>query len=438
MPDFDETSRPPDATVIRPRPGAGRRGVGDAARVPRAAAPPPGFGDAMSTVAASVSGAGLNPLAQVARPLLLLAGQLRISLASPDTIALKRLAREEIRRFEERAQAAGVAGSVVRAASYALCATVDEAVLSTPWGAESGWAQTTLLMECHREAWGGEKFFDILDGVSRDPVRHLELLELQYLCMAVGFAGKYHVAADGVSQLREIQHRTYRLIRDHRGAPESPLSLRWRGVDDRRNPVIRYVPWWVVGIAALVIVAITYTVLAARLRDAALPVQQTLIGLGDVEAPASPPRPPAVGPTLRQLLAQEDARGSVLIEERGNQTIVTPAGDELFSSGSATVNARFEPLLAAIAAALNQLPGRVVVTGHTDDQPLRSSIYADNFELSRERAVSVGHILQRTLQSPGRVTWTGAGSLRPRFTPASLPQNRARNRRVEILHVPDR
>ncbi len=142
------------------------------------------------------------------------------------------------------------------AARYALCAGLDEAVLSTPWGAQSEWAQQTLLVALHREAWGGEKFFEMLDRISQDPARHIDLMELQYLCLAFGFAGKYQVAERGHARLAEVQQELYRRIRDQRGAPPPELSLRWRGLEDRRNPLIRYVPWWVVGAAALAILAI--------------------------------------------------------------------------------------------------------------------------------------------------------------------------------------
>ena len=42
---------------------------------------------------------------------------------------------------------------------------LDEAVLSTPWGGQSEWAQHPLLVALHREAWGGEKFFEMLDRI---------------------------------------------------------------------------------------------------------------------------------------------------------------------------------------------------------------------------------------------------------------------------------
>jgi len=119
--------------------------------------------------------------------------------------------------------------------------------------------------------------------------------------------------------------------------------------------------------------------------------------------------------------------------EEPDRTIVTLVGADLFASGSATPNPAYDAILGRVSAALNQVPGRVMVEGHTDDQALRSLRYRNNFELSRERAVSVARILQRTLANPARVQWTGAGSSEPRYTPASTPENRARNRRVEIV-----
>ena len=60
-------------------------------------------------------------------------------------------------------------------------------MLSTPWGAQSDWSQHPLLVALHREAWGGEKFFEMLDRVSQDPARYIDLMELQYLVPRVRF-----------------------------------------------------------------------------------------------------------------------------------------------------------------------------------------------------------------------------------------------------------
>jgi type VI secretion system protein ImpK len=437
MPDYDDPFQPSDATVIRPRPGAGRRGADPVAPRPSPQAPPPpaGHADVASTASLPALGLGLNPLVRAASPLLLLAGRLRGTLSGPDVASLRRHALEEIRHFEEQARAGGIANEVVMAARYVLCAGLDEAVLSTPWGAQSEWAQQTLLVALHREAWGGEKFFAMLDKISQDPARHIDLMELQYICLALGFTGKYQVADRGSSRLSDVQQGLFRRIREVRSAAPQELSLRWRGQEDRRNPLIRYVPWWVAGAAALAVLVIAYTTYSVRLSGAAEPVQQELakIGLEGFTAPA--PVAPVAGPTLKTLLGPEEAAGTVSVLEEGGRTRVTLLAPDLFASGSATVNPATIETLRRIAVALNQVPGRVLVVGHTDDQPVRSITYRDNFQLSRARAVSVSEVLRGALTSPGRVEHAGAGSTQPLYQPASDPANRARNRRVEIVHV---
>jgi type VI secretion system protein ImpK len=109
----------------------------------------------------------------------------------------------------------------------------------------------------------------------------------------------------------------------------------------------------------------------------------------------------------------------------------------MFPSGGADVAADQVALLGRVAHALNQVRGRVIVVGHTDDQPIRSLRFKDNFELSAARARNVSALLSRELDDPRRVESSGAGASQPVATPADLPANRARNRRVDILFVPE-
>jgi type VI secretion system protein ImpK len=433
MPDSDDPFKPSDATILRPRPGGGRRGdVGTQVRSAQPAAPAEPIGQSRQ----ELIGTGLNALVQAATPLLLLSGHVRGTLAAPDVPALRRHALDEIRLFEERARSSGVTKDVILAARYILCAALDEAVLSTPWGnAHSDWAQQTLLVTLHREAWGGEKFFDMLDRISQEPERHIDLMELQYLCLAEGFAGKYRVSDRGHDDLADVRHGLYRKIREQRGAAASELSLRWRGLQDRRNPLIRYVPWWVVAAAALAVLTIAFVIYYAALGRATSPVQAELakVGLEDFTRPR--PAPPRRGPTLKELLMPEEQRGALSVEEDGGITRITVLGSNLFASGSATVNAQYNDTLRRVADAVRQVPGRVMVVGHTDDQPIQSLRYHDNYALSRERAVSVAKILQSGIDDAARVGWNGVGPSEPRYRPESDPENRARNRRVEIVHV---
>jgi type VI secretion system protein ImpK len=328
----------------------------------------------------------------------------------------------------------------VLAARYVLCAAVDEAVLSTPWGSQSEWREQTLLITLHREAWGGEKFFDMLQRISADPGRHIDLMELQYVCLALGFAGKFQVAERGQARLAEVQTDLFRQIRTYRGVPPADLSLHWRGMQDRRNPIIRYVPWWVVGAFTLLVLTGTFIFYHVRLTALSAPVDNRLAHIGLMEAPppiqsASAISPPSAAPRLLQLLHEDVANNVLSVEERNNQTVVTLIASDLFASGSAKVNPNYFATLQRLAHALDEVPGRVFVVGHTDDQPLRSLKYRDNFDLSRARADEVVTLLSQGLREPARLTPSGVGSSEPRYKPESLPENRARNRRVEITHV---
>jgi type VI secretion system protein ImpK len=434
MADSDDPFLPSDLTQ-RPRPGAGRRGMPDSGASARPAAPRVVDVEPVPESVRAFLGVGLNPLVQAASPLLLLMGQLRTATAAMDVSSLRRYALDEIRRFEDQARAGGVRNEIVLAARYVLCAGLDEAVLSTPSGAQSEWAQHPLLVALHREAWGGEKFFEMLDRISADPSRHIDLMELQYLILALGFTGKYQMADRGHEKLAELQRNLYRTIRSQRGGTPADLSLQWRGLEDQRNRLIRYVPWWVVVAAALALLAVTFGVYSSWLADRAGDLHGRLARVG-VEEFAVPAPPPVVkGPTLKQLLERDGVASALTIEENGGRTVVTLQGGDVFKSGSADVNPSYVATLDRIAAALNGVKGRVMVVGHTDDQPIKSLTFADNYELSRERAVSVANVLKRTINSPARLTWRGVGALYPKREPASDPANRAINRRVEIIHL---
>ena len=69
----------------------------------------------------------------------------------------------------------------------------------------------------------------MLDRLSKNPVKHLPMLELMYLCLALGFEGKYRVMARGVLDLDGISDALYRQIRQLRGDVPRELSPHWQG-----------------------------------------------------------------------------------------------------------------------------------------------------------------------------------------------------------------
>jgi len=394
-----------------------------------------------------------NPLVGCAINLLTVAGQLRGTASHPDPEGLRERLTNQMREFEQCSRAKGLTDPVVLPARYVLCALVDESVLDTPWGSQSVWAKRGLLITFHNETWGGEKFYDALDRLQAFPSGNLHLLELLYLCLALGFEGRYRVRDGGRDQLERVREQLYQTIRTQRGDPERELSPHWRGITEHRDPLIHQVPLWVfAGLAGLLLLGLFAAFTFALSRDsdpvflslsaldkrlAAMPERPVTV----IPRPEPPPPPqqapakPAPPLTLRILLADDIAADRVEVVDRPEGQTVIIRGDALFASARDSLQPNFVPLIRRIGEALARLPGRVLVTGHSDSAPIKSLRFPSNWHLSQARADSVTAMLAEVTGQPGRFVAEGRADTEPRVQDS--PRD-ARNRRVEITLAPAR
>lgn len=200
----------------------------------------------------------LNSLVAAASELL--SAMVRLKHSGPeDLAALNEALTAALKRFEARTVHEGVDSSQMMTARYVLCTVVDEAVVTTPWGNESEWSQMSLLSTFHNETCGGEKFFQLLDRVSKNPIKHQPMLELMYLCLSLGFEGKYRVQARGTLELEGIRDALYRQIRQLRGDMPRELSPHWEGFRDRRGDPVRIVPAWLVVLFTVFSLVVLYS-----------------------------------------------------------------------------------------------------------------------------------------------------------------------------------
>ncbi len=427
-----ETPPPAGRPQLQPRV---QRGAPGAQPYPQAAAVETASLDAL------VDG-GEGRLVGAAMSLLLLAARLRHTAQHRNVGELKNECANRIRKFEQDASQLGYGAKHLSAARYALCTLLDEAVMKTPWGGSSGWSSQSLLMVFHGETWGGDKFFQIVERIKQDPGEYLDLIELCYFCLALGLVGRYGVESGGAGELNSIRDDLFRILLARRPTQSEELSPNWRGIEDRTSRIVRWVPAWVLALIALSVFIFAFLWFRGMLNAAAEPVATELaqIGLEPYQPPRRPVRqtvelPPAPRlPTLPELLSTAEARGLLALETEGRRTRIMISFNDLFASARAEVNPAYAELWAEVAAALNQVPGRVLVVGHTDDRPLRSLTFKDNFELSRARAATVTDILKQHLDNPARLEFTGVGPTQPRFKPVNVKENRDRNRRVEISH----
>jgi len=389
--------------------------------------------DAPLPVFEQIQSTGSNPLLVATAPLLTLMTQLRSLPAHDDVAGLHRQIISAVQKFELDANAARVPPEHVISARYAICAALDETVLGTPWGSHSMWSTQTLLSTFHKETWGGEKFFTILDRILQEPDRNVDLLEVMYLCLALGFEGKYKIQDRGQAQLAGIQDDVFRIIRRLRGDFERRLSPHWEGLQDKRNPLTGFLPLWVVASVLAAVVLGMFMYFRFNLATAREPVEVRLSQIGSFELPASGSAANLPDFRLRPLLDGPEGRGEIGVTEEGAITVITVKGDSLFASGRAVVGEAYLPLLAAIGDALDQVPGVVRVIGHTDNVPIRSLKFQSNWDLSRERAIYVAEVLAERMQA-SRLIPQGVADTQPVATNDS-PSGRAMNRRIEIIHA---
>jgi type VI secretion system protein ImpK len=72
-----------------------------------------------------------------------------------------------------------------------------------------------------------------------------------------------------------------------------------------------------------------------------------------------------------------------------------------------------EPVILRVAEALDRVPGAILVTGHTDDVPIRTARFPSNWELSTERAASVVKLIAGKLKDPARLRAEGLADSSP-------------------------
>lgn len=138
---------------------------------------------------------------------------------------------------------------------------------------------------------------------------------------------------------------------------------------------------------------------------------------------------------VKEFLDENGLSSTVNIAEDERGVILQVKDNILFESGQATLIADSQEVLDKISALISTLPNSIIIEGHTDNVPISNSKYETNWELSTERAVTVvRYFIEKNNQDPSRFSVAGYSEFRPDVENNS-DENRAKNRRVNILIV---
>lgn len=128
----------------------------------------------------------------------------------------------------------------------------------SPWGMNSKWSEYSLLAIYHQETWGGEKFFVIIERLMMEPQRYLDIIEFLYLCMVLGYEGKYRPQHNGRLNLEAFMKEVHDVIRKERCHPEALSTFHDNNIVASDHLVAWQTPVTTVVIAGLITALVLY------------------------------------------------------------------------------------------------------------------------------------------------------------------------------------
>jgi len=135
---------------------------------------------------------------------------------------------------------------------------------------------------------------------------------------------------------------------------------------------------------------------------------------------------------VAEELINEIMDGVIEIESFDQRIVIRILEQGSFSSGEDVIRPSFIPVIDKIRKILERLPGKIIVSGHTDNIPIYTSRFRSNWDLSAARAVTVTHhLFDKGSLEKKRVVVSGFADTKPLFK-NDTKEHRANNRRVEI------
>ena len=138
---------------------------------------------------------------------------------------------------------------------------------------------------------------------------------------------------------------------------------------------------------------------------------------------------------LNEIIAKNSLTEIIKTREEDRGIVLQVDESLLFDPGKAEVKEASASILNTISKIIEETDNDIVAEGHTDNVPINSKEYESNWELSTARAMSiVKYLLENKKINPVRISLKGYGEYNP-IVPNDTPENRTKNRRVDILVV---
>lgn len=210
----------------------------------------------------------MNPLLSAATTLLALFAWIDSVVEPVNVLQLRNQVIKEIKSFVAKLKT-HYSNETILAACYCLCTAIDEAILKTTWGIKSVWAEKGLLSIFYQETLGGQRFYMVLDKMSENPEKNLDILELLYTLLNLGFEGKYY----NQKSIRDVlRQKLFEIILSHR--PHFKPNFFYQ-TDAKQNKYFSWKPFlprWLIYLLAGLLLIVVWSKLNIQTLQEAKPL----------------------------------------------------------------------------------------------------------------------------------------------------------------------
>lgn len=138
---------------------------------------------------------------------------------------------------------------------------------------------------------------------------------------------------------------------------------------------------------------------------------------------------------LNEIIDKNSLTEVIKIREEDRGIVLQVDESILFDPGKAEIKESSIDILNTISKIIEETDNDIVAEGHTDNVPINTAKYKSNWELSTARAMNiVKYFIENKNINPVRLSVKGYGEYNP-IAPNDTPENRSKNRRVDILVV---
>lgn len=224
---------------------------------------------------------GLNPLVDAAAYLFSIIGKLKQLKSYRHLNKLQKELILEINHFQDAAKAHNYSSEYILVSRYALCATLDDIIANTLWGSQGQWDTYSMLAVFNQEAMNHDRFFVILERIIKDTAQYIEVMELMYICLSLGFKGNYRSTEFGNSQLEQITNSLYKRIRIHYGDFNKALAPYPLKTPPLPKTTQNGMPLWIVMLLTMTVILVVFIGLGYLLDTISNQAYQELMHIGN-------------------------------------------------------------------------------------------------------------------------------------------------------------